>query len=40
MGSLGFIAHALIKVVAGRRDELNAAVATVAVLFAIRFVVS
>ncbi len=36
---LGFIAYALIKVLAGRRRELNAAVATVAVLFAIRFVV-
>lgn len=37
---LGFIAYALIKVLAGRSHELNAAVATVAVLFAIRFVVS
>ena len=37
---LGFIAYALIKVLAGRRHELNVAVATVAVLFAIRFVVT
>ncbi|MYC13276.1 MAG: NCS2 family permease [Gemmatimonadetes bacterium] len=36
---LGFISYALIKVLGGRRHELNLAVVTVAVLFAIRFVV-
>ena len=36
---LGFIFYALIKVLGGRRHELNLAVVTVAVLFAIRFVV-
>ncbi len=36
---LGFISYALIKVLGGRRQELNLAVVTVAVLFAIRFVV-
>jgi len=36
---LGFISYALIKVLGGRRHELNLAVVTVAALFAIRFVV-
>ena len=36
---LGFISYVLIKVLGGRRLELNLAVVTVAVLFAIRFVV-
>ena len=36
---LGFISYVLIKVLGGRRLELNPAVVTVAVLFAIRFVV-
>ncbi len=36
---LGFISYALIKVLGGRRQELNLAVVMVAVLFAIRFVV-
>ena len=36
---LGFISYALIKVLGGRRHELNLAVVTVAVLFAVRFVV-
>lgn len=36
---LGFISYALIKVLGGRRQELNLAVVTVAMLFAIRFVV-
>ena len=36
---LGFISYTLIKLLGGRRHELNAAVLTVAVLFAIRFVV-
>ncbi|MCY3870046.1 MAG: NCS2 family permease [Gemmatimonadetes bacterium] len=36
---LGFIFYALIKVLGRRRHELNLAVVTVAVLFAIRFVV-
>ncbi len=37
---LGFIAYTLIKVVGGRRHELNAAVIAVAAAFAIRFVVT
>ena len=37
---LGFISYAVIKLLAGRRRDLNLAVATVAVLFAIRFAVS
>ena len=37
---LGFISYAVIKVLVGRRRELNLAVVTVAVLFAIRFEVS
>ena len=37
---LGFIAYTLIKVVGGRRHELNAAVIVVAAAFAIRFVVT
>ena len=37
---LGFISYAVIKVLVGRRRELNLAVVTVAVLFAIRFAVS
>ena len=37
---LGFIAYSLIKLVGGRRHQLNAAVVTVAVLFAIRFAIS
>ena len=37
---LGFIAYTLIKLMGGRRHELNAAVVTVAVLFAIRFAIS
>ena len=37
---LGFIAYALIKVVGGRRHELNAAVVVVAAAFAIRFLVT
>ena len=36
---LGFISYTLIKLLGGRRHELNSAVLTVAVLFAIRFVV-
>ena len=36
---LGFISYVLIKVLGGRRLELNLAVVTVAMLFAIRFVV-
>ncbi len=36
---LGFITYVLVKVLGGRRRELNPAVVTVAVLFAIRFVV-
>ncbi len=37
---LGFISYAVIKLLVGRRRELNLAVVTVAVLFAIRFAVS
>ena len=37
---LGFISYAVIKLLAGRRRDLNLAVAAVAVLFAIRFAVS
>lgn len=37
---LGFIAYTLIKVVGGRRHELNAAVLVVAAAFAVRFVVT
>ena len=37
---LGFISYAVIKLLVGRRRDLNLAVVTVAVLFAIRFAVS
>ena len=37
---LGFISYAVIKLLVGRRHDLNLAVVTVAVLFAIRFMVS
>ena len=37
---LGFISYAVIKMLVGRRRDLNLAVVTVAVLFAIRFAVS
>ena len=37
---LGFISYTVIKLLVGRRHDLNPAVVTVAVLFAIRFAVS
>ena len=37
---LGFVAYTLIKLAGGRRRELNAAVVVVAILFAVRFVVT